>query len=94
MPYDFEWDERKNQINRIKHGIDFADAIHVFFDERLLTRTDEREDYGEVRVQAIGMSSERVLFVVYTERHENTIRMISARKASKSERSTYERGIF
>jgi uncharacterized protein len=51
MPYDFEWDERKNQINRIKHGIDFADAIQIFFDERLLTRADEREDYGEVRVQ-------------------------------------------
>ena len=40
------------------------------------------------------MSRERVLFVVYTERNENTIRIISARKANKLERSAYERGIL
>ncbi|MCL7422132.1 MAG: BrnT family toxin [Methylobacter sp.] len=92
--YDFEWDENKNNINRAKHKIDFMDAIQVFFDERRLSKLDSRHDYGEDRYQVIGMSNERVLFVVYTERSGNTIRVISARKANKKERATYERGIF
>lgn len=90
--YDFEWDENKNSINRSKHKIDFADAIQVFFDERRVARLDDRNDYGEDRYQVIGMSHERILFVVYTERSENTIRVISARKANKKEQLVYERG--
>jgi uncharacterized DUF497 family protein len=90
--YDFEWDENKNIINRSKHKIDFADAIQVFFDDRRITRHDNRNDYGEDRYQVIGMAYERVLFVVYTERNENTIRVISARKANKKERLAYEHG--
>lgn len=90
--YDFEWDENKNIINRGKHKIDFADAIQVFFDDRRITRHDNRNDYGEDRYQVIGMAYERVLFVVYTERNENTIRVISARKANKKERLAYEHG--
>ena len=89
--YDFEWDENKNIINKNRHKIDFADAIHVFFDDRRVTRLDNRNDYGEDRYQVIGMAYERVLFVVYTERTENTIRIISARKATKQERLAYER---
>lgn len=92
--YDFEWDDNKNNINRVKHKIDFMDAAQVFFDERIIVRVDNRHDYGEERCQAIGMSNERVLFVVYAERHENTIRIISARKATKDERAAYERGVF
>jgi len=91
--YDFEWDDNKNAINRGKHKIDFADAIQVFFDERKVSRLDTRHDYGEDRYQVIGMSNERVLFVVYTERHENTIRVISARKANKNEIQAYQRGL-
>lgn len=90
--YDFEWDENKNIINRSKHKIDFADAIQVFFDDRRITRHDNRNDYGEDRYQVIGMAYERVLFVVYIERNENTIRVISARKANKKERLAYEHG--
>ena len=92
--YDFEWDESKNNINRAKHKIDFMDAVQVFFDEHRTSKIDSRHDYGESRYQVIGMSNERVLFVVYTERSENTIRVISARKANKKERAAYERGIF
>ncbi len=92
MEYDFEWDEGKNGINKFKHKIDFADAIQVFFDGRRVIRHDTRSDYGEDRYQVIGMSHERVLFVVYTERHENTIRIISARRANKKECAAYEKG--
>lgn len=63
----------KNNINRVKHKIDFMDAIQVFFDERRISKIDNRHDYGESRYHVIGMSNERVLFVVYTERSENTI---------------------
>jgi len=90
--YDFEWDEDKNLINRGKHKIDFTDAIKVFFDDRRVTRIDNRHDYGEDRYQVIGMSHDRVLFIVYTEHNENTIRIISARKANKNEQLTYQRG--
>ncbi len=94
MAYDFEWDEKKNTINKFRHKIDFADAIQVFFDDWRITRHDNRGDYGEERYQVIGMAYERILFVVYTERRENTIRIISARKATKSERAAYEHGFF
>ena len=87
--YDFEWDEVKNSINKSKHKIDFTDAMKVFFDERRVTRIDNRVDYGEERYQVIGMTQQRVLFVVYTERSENTIRIISARKATKYEQQIY-----
>lgn len=91
---EFEWDENKNQANWAKHKVDFADAIHVFLDGNRLEREDTRKYYGEVRYQTIGITEQGVLFVVYTERNENTIRMISARKADKKEKRFYESGIF
>jgi uncharacterized DUF497 family protein len=94
MEYNFEWDENKNALNRQRHKIDFADAIQVFFDAWRITRHDTRNNYGEDRYQVIGMAYERILFVVYTERHGNTIRIISARKATKRERNAYEHGSF
>ena len=87
--FEFEWDENKNNINKSNHKIDFADALQVFFDERRIIRIDSRKDYGEVRYQVIGMTNLQVLFVVYTEKYENTIRIISARKANKRERAAY-----
>ncbi len=90
--YDFEWDENKNNLNKFKHKIDFMDAIQVFYDDFRLTNLDDRHNYGENRYQVIGMAYSRVLFVVYTERSGNTIRVISARKANKRERAVYERG--
>ena len=92
--YDFEWDDNKNNKNRIKHKIDFTDAIQVFFDENRITKLDNRQDYGENRYQIIGQSNERILFVVYTEKHGNTIRVISARKANKKEITAYIKGIY
>ena len=91
---EFEWDEDKNDTNIAKHGIDFRDAIRAFDDGHCLTREDTRNNYGESRVQLLGATTSHVLFVVYTERHGDTIRIISARLATKSERKMYMSGKF
>lgn len=84
----FEWDEDKAQRNLDKHGITFAGALAVFQDPRRIERSDLRWDYGEERVQVIGQSKGRVLFVVYTRRGD-VIRLISARRANRNERKAY-----
>jgi uncharacterized DUF497 family protein len=76
----FEWDERKNQSNFIKHGFDFADAYRIF-NLPMVVELDERENYGEVRFVAIGLLDGRVVVIVYTEPDDQTIRIISLRKA-------------
>jgi len=91
---EFEWDENKNQSNWIKHRVDFADAIHVFLDDDRLEREDTRKNYGEVRFQTVGMTKEGVLFVLYTERGENYIRIISARQANRREIKSYDTGFL
>jgi uncharacterized DUF497 family protein len=88
----FEWDENKNRINIRKHGIDFADAVDIF-EHPMLTLLDGREDYGEERWIAVGWIKEIVGVVVYVERIGDTIRIISARKATKSEKRRYEQSI-
>ena len=85
----FEWDEAKNEINIRRHGIDFAD-VPILFDSPMLTRLDDRYDYGEDRWVSIGILDIAVAVVVWTERYEDTIRIISARKANKYERQEYE----
>ncbi len=89
----FEWHETKNQSNIVKHNISFELAIEVFQSEHL-NFTDDRHDYGEVRVKTLGktLSGALVLLVVHTDRN-NTIRIISARRASKKERLIYQQHI-
>ena len=83
----FEWDEDKNQLNLKKHGIDFETAMLVFNDLQRIEIYDMEHSINEDRYNTIGMVND-VLFVVYTERKEN-IRLISARLATKTERSIY-----
>ena len=83
----FEWDEEKNTANIKKHGIDFEDAIRVFEDDDRIEIYDAAHSGEEDRYNTIGMVND-VLFVVYTERRE-TIRIISARPATRGERSIY-----
>ncbi|HID63988.1 MAG TPA: BrnT family toxin [Anaerolineae bacterium] len=85
----FEWDERKNRINIRKHGLDSADAWEIFT-MPMLVALDDREDYGEERWTGIGMLKSRVVVVVYTERGEDTIRIIPLRKALSYECKRYE----
>ncbi len=84
----FEWDEDKAAANIRKHGISFETAGRVFQDDSLIEIFDSLHSDDENRMLAIGMVDE-ILSVVYTERHEQTIRLISARKATKKERSMY-----
>nr|WKF57650.1 hypothetical protein HUO10_002143 [Paraburkholderia busanensis] len=89
----FEWDEAKNQINIRKHGIDFADAIDVF-NHPVLTALDEREDYGEERWVALGWIEASMGVVVYVERSEDVLRIISARKATRRENRQYKERVW
>jgi uncharacterized protein len=83
----YQWDSYKAAINLSKHGIDFADAVSVFADDLAVTMSEERFD--EERFITIGIDAlGRVLVVVYTCRG-NDIRLISARKATRSERKQY-----
>src|ERR1700761_8759541 len=88
----FEWDELKNQINIRKHGIDFQDAIDVF-NHPVLTALDLREDYGEERWLALGWIEATVGVVVYVERSEDVLRIISARKATRQELRHYKQRV-
>ena len=80
----FEWDEEKNITNQAKHGISFEVGCEVF-EEPWISQIDDRKDYGEVRLCALGYLEGFVLLIVYTMRGECT-RIISARLASKEER--------
>jgi len=86
----FEWDDEKEKINIIKHGIDFETAARVFNDENRLELFDEMHSELEDRYITIGIidSVAYVVMVVYTER-EDAIRLISARKATQQERRMY-----
>ncbi|WP_138502078.1 BrnT family toxin [Nostoc sp. PA-18-2419] len=85
----FEWDEQKNQANIEKHGLDFADAPRMF-NLPLRISLDERQNYGEDRWIGLGILDGRVVVVVFTEPDEQTIRIISLRKALPYERKRYE----
>ena len=86
------WDPRKAASNQKKHGIRFSDAETVLFDTLALTREDARAQ-GEQRFVSIGAdSSGRIIVVVFSYRGQ-TIRLISARSATSSERKSYEEGI-
>ena len=85
----YEWDENKAASNLRKHGILFSDAVAVFEDEMALSREDI-DAFEEQRFVVTGMDFiGRILTVAHTYRY-GTIRLISARRATKKERKTYE----
>ncbi|EIM63797.1 BrnT family toxin [Desulfobacter postgatei] len=87
----YQWDNNKAKSNLIAHGVDFADAVGIFEDLNALT-IDDPHPY-EQRFITIGLDFlSRVLVVSYTWRN-NSIRIISARKATKNERRQYEVGL-
>ena len=84
----FEWNEKKNEVNKKKHGIGFEDAVFVFQDPFSMETYDRKHSTSsEDRWQIIGFA-ERFLYVVYTERSGN-IRIISARLATNEEINAY-----
>lgn len=89
---EFEWDENKRLSNLSKHGIDFARAASIF-NSPILEKEDNRYDYDESRLIAIGETNGVILFVVYTVRG-SIYRIISARRATKSEQQQYYKNIY
>jgi len=86
----FEWDPAKARTNRRKHRVTFEEAATVYGDALALTYPDPDHSFSEQRFITVGMSSaKRVLIVAHTERGES-IRIISARKATQHEREHYE----
>lgn len=87
----FEWDENKNDINKNKHNISFEEAQTVFYDEMALLIDDPDHSEQEDRFIILGQSSNAKLLVVcHCYRESDTIiRIISARKATKTETSQY-----
>jgi uncharacterized DUF497 family protein len=83
----YEWDEAKRQSNIQKHGIDFRGIERVFAGETVTT-LDDRFDYGESRYVTVGVLSGRVVVIAHTETQE-VIRIISVRKATKHEATSY-----
>ena len=84
----FEWDEKKNQENFRNHKIRFEEAKAIF-DHSVWTRIDDRNNYGELREISVGDIGNFVLVtVVDTDRNGRT-RIISARKATRRERTAY-----
>lgn len=87
---DFEWNPQKAEINSQKHGVDFEEAATVFGDYFSLTYPDREHSINEHRYIMIGISNKnRVLIISHAQRGE-TIRIISARTATKRERNFYE----
>jgi len=86
----FEWDPAKARTNRRKHRVTFEEAATVYGDTLALTYPDPDHSFSEQRLITVGMSNaKRVLIVAHTERGES-IRIISARKATQHERKHYE----
>jgi uncharacterized DUF497 family protein len=89
----FDWDENKNVANKRKHKVSFEEAKSVFYDEHARLIADPDHSQAEDRFILLGLSYKlRVLVIVHTYREsDETIRIISARKATKKETKLYER---
>lgn len=81
----FDWDQRKCDSNLAKHGIDFDDAVEIFYGPIVLRRSNRN---NEDRWIAVGLSEDRLIAVVFTRR-SGFIRIISARRARKNEERDY-----
>jgi uncharacterized DUF497 family protein len=87
-----QWNKTKAEVNLRKHGVDFADAAVALEDANALTIEDMDVDERRFKTLALGPDI-KVLLVVHAERDEDTIRIISARKADHSETMQFYRGI-
>ncbi len=92
---EFSWDEKKNNRNRIKHGVWFEEAQTVFDDSLARVFIDHEHSDEEERYLILGVSTAgRLLIVVHCYREfDSIVRIISARKATKSEEAHYEKRV-
>lgn len=90
----FAWDRRKAEANRSKHRVDFEEATTVFADPLARIFDDDDHSHGEAREIVVGHSAaNRLLLVSFVERPENTVRIISARPATRQEGRDYEQSL-
>ena len=87
-PVGFKWDEAKAEANYLRHGVLFAVAVRAFSDPDRKTVDAFRQVDGEARERVVGRIEDYIFTVVYTCREE-TVRVISARRASRDERRFY-----
>jgi uncharacterized DUF497 family protein len=91
MALEFEWDSTKAAANLRKHGVSFEDATSAFYDGLSVTVPDPDHSIHESRYLLMGMTLEgRLVVIAHTDRGR-TIRIISARRANRRERATYEK---
>ena len=84
---EFAWDPEMSEATEQRRGIGFDRAAEIFTG-RMVEWPDNRKDYGERRIRAVGESSGELLHVVYTRRGD-TVRIISARRANQKERARW-----
>jgi len=85
----FEWDEGKDLANQRKHGISFEEASGVFRSAGYLEFFDDHHSELEDRFVTVGQVARGVVLVVWTERDDDTVRIISARFATKREAAAF-----
>ena len=91
MAFTFEWDPPKDAANRQKHSVGFDEALTVFADPLARIVDDPRHSRDEPRLTLLGLSvRRRLLAVMFTERGDERVRIISARRATRHERHDYE----
>jgi uncharacterized DUF497 family protein len=91
MPLRFEWDLAKAKANEAKHGVTFEEATTAFGDPLSLTIPDPEHSHGEQRYILLGQTFRgKLVVVVHAEQDEGTIRLVSARPATRNERKYYE----
>ena len=88
----YSWDKGKNRRNLALHGIAFEDAARIF-NGPTIERVDNRFDYGERRVYAIGVVNGLEITVIYTDREEEERRIVSAWRSEPHERRHYWRSV-
>ena len=88
----FEWNALKAAAKLRKHSVSFEEAASVFFDPLSATGADPDHSLDERRFVTFGMSSLRRLLVVAHEEHDEAIRIITARQATRAGRTLYEEG--
>ena len=88
----FEWDDNKNKANIEKHGIAFTDVCEIF-NAPMLVLEDSRYQYDEVRYIGMGTVKRRILVIIFTRPHIQTIRIISARKANQREQNKFKHAL-
>ena len=89
-----DWSERKSRLNALKHNVTFEEAQTIFDDPSHLTVADPDHSIGETRFITIGFSDRNRLLIMAHTFENDKIRLISARKPTRSERRRYEEGVF